>query len=346
MNLNIRHNLIALGFLVWMIIGSSARIDMFSGMPFLAFFFFLAFVYGSRNLSINEVLGGCLGLSLAMFWAIQNPLGPGHTTILVLELFAWFIILSRAGNISTLHLGCWIAAYSIFQLLFKIGVEGQGLLQRDNSLLNGPIKYGMISAVGYSLLLFRERRTRHPRVFEMTVLTLMLLAIISSVSRTPIALALVLTIYYFLRYSTLTRQLVAAAALTITFLALRETRLFAVNLSADSAVIGILGARFIAWGDAVSVFIKSPILGSGGDAYRDQSLIDLDYPHNLFLETLVNTGIFGFVILVALLAAQIRRWTSINFCIFVVGLTSGNFFLWMKCLFLYKASSQQKSIKN
>jgi len=160
MRLNLRHNIISFGFLLWLIIGSSARIDTLAGLIFLGFFGLLAFAYGARNLSRMDIIGGALGLCLALIWSVKNPLEPQHVIILVVEMFVWFLILSRVGNISPVHLGYWIAVYSITQLLWKVGIEGKGLLQRDDSLLNGPIKYGMISASGYSVLLFRERTTR------------------------------------------------------------------------------------------------------------------------------------------------------------------------------------------
>lgn len=343
MSLNLRHNAIAFGFLLWMIIGSSARIDTLAGLFFLGFFGSLAFAYGVRKLSRMDILGGGLGLLLALLWAIKNPLEPQQIIILVVEMFAWFLILSRVGNISPVHLGYWIAIYCITQLLWKVGIAGTGLLHRDNSLLNGPIKYGMISAIGYSVLLFRERTTRNPKPFELTVLILMLLAIMSSLSRMPIAFTFIVTIWYLVRYSTLTLKGLSFVGFAIAWGFLRETRMLAVNQSGNSLAERILAARYIAWTDALHVFRQNPTLGAGGDIYRDQNYVGLDYPHNLFLEILVNAGIFGLVIFVALFLGQFRKWTSINFGFFAVGMTSGNFFLWMKCMFPYQLSSDKIS---
>lgn len=65
--------------------------------------------------------------------------------------------------------------------------------------------------------------------------------------------------------------------------------------------------REVAWSSALSYFFQSPILGYGLDSWNSMHSSDMNYLHNIFLELLLNQGLFGMIPFLVLLLSGIRR---------------------------------------
>lgn len=335
MTTNLRHNCVALSILLWMIIGSSARIHYLAGAWVLTIFLLCAVAYGARALSPKQIFGGFLGFIFVALYCVNSSFEPFQIIFFIIELGFFFIILSRPGNFSGFHLGVWIAIYSISLLVFKVGISGHSVFQRENSLLNGPIKYGMISSIGYACLLFRKRVEKYPSLFEICIIFLLFIAVISSLSRSTIAFTFLATAYYFLRQASTTYRVIAIIVPIIIWEQISDTRIFYLSDTTDTLALQILRERYIAWEDAIIVIKLDLILGPGNELYQQYNRIALEYPHNIFLDILVNSGLIGFVCITIMILSIIRRWNYINIGVFIVSLFSGNIFLWIKCIFVF-----------
>lgn len=329
-----KHNLIAFTILCWQVIGSSARGEQLLGTAFLCFFFLVALAYGRYRFSGFELLGSALILGVVLLYASQASFEIWRTVYFIVELLFFLAIFRQPGNVSFIHLGAWCAAYAIILLFWKVGIAGYGLLQRENMLISGPIKYSMISAIGYTLLLFRVRTTRYPRWPESLILILVLIGITSSLSRTPIAFSFAVTVWYLIRRASMTHKLLAGGAAFLFGGAVTQSRVFYIANSPGNLLERISGARYLAWEDAINLIRLEPLFGPGGQIFRETNRVFLEYPHNFILELLLNTGIVGTSIYLIVLLWQWRQWSMFNLTILAVSITSGDIYLWSKVLFV------------
>jgi len=72
---------------------------------------------------------------------------------------------------------------------------------------------------------------------------------------------------------------------------------------------GRLIKRLPAWKRAIQIFLKSPMWGAGlgHEYYDDIRLENLRHPHNILLQLLAETGIFGFGFFVLFIISIIRK---------------------------------------
>ncbi|WP_166418798.1 O-antigen ligase family protein [Cochlodiniinecator piscidefendens] len=333
MLITLRHNLIALGLVIWLGIGSSARLDPLAGFFFLAFFLLLAQQYGARALSHTEVIGGLMIGGVVFFFGLQNPHEPLQIVMFLLELFTWMLIFKRPGNLSPVEIGIWVTVYAVSLLIWKVTLGGHGLFDREDMLINGPIKYAMICAIGYTFLLFRPRETKYPSMGEFAILALLMLAIFSALSRTPTAFACGMTLWFVLRRASLPQKILAGFAFAIAWGFLTQTRLFYVDQSGGNIAERVLAIRYLVWRDALLVIQTDPFFGAGGEIYRQTNVALVEYPHNLVLDLMLNTGLIGTFVFLVVLLSQLPRWTPFNLGLLAVSMTSGDIFLWIKTLF-------------
>lgn len=65
--------------------------------------------------------------------------------------------------------------------------------------------------------------------------------------------------------------------------------------------------REVAWGSALSYFFQSPLFGQGLDSWNSMRGSDMTYLHNIFLELLLNQGLFGMIPFLVLLLFGIKK---------------------------------------
>lgn len=68
---------------------------------------------------------------------------------------------------------------------------------------------------------------------------------------------------------------------------------------------GSIGVRISVIHEALYYFSKEPIIGHGFGSFPELTKSHLSYPHNVFIEVLVETGIFGLILFVFVLLALI-----------------------------------------
>ena len=82
-----------------------------------------------------------------------------------------------------------------------------------------------------------------------------------------------------------------------------------------------IGARIEAYKISIERFEKHPIIGLGFGGFRTYYKSDLPiwikYPHNIFLEALVETGIIGFILFIYLLIMVYKKLYKISFELFL-----------------------------
>jgi len=101
------------------------------------------------------------------------------------------------------------------------------------------------------------------------------------------------------------KVLLAAGALSAAFFAavlfLRPDILDFSNM--DNSVLN----RFGYFSEAVKMFMKNPVLGSGVNTYGSLAAGGVKYPHNWYLQTLVETGVLGFGALLIFVCVMVRE---------------------------------------
>ncbi len=100
------------------------------------------------------------------------------------------------------------------------------------------------------------------------------------------------------------------------------------SIENDSAI----GARLEAYKTGLEKFEESPIIGLGFGGFKSKNNIDItaliNYPHNLFIEVLVEFGIIGFILFSFLVYLILKHSYKISFEVFL-------FFLFMMWLGLF-----------
>ncbi len=336
MHLSFRKNIVTLGFLLWIAIGSSAREDnLFIGTGALLFFFLLFVAYGRKSFEKRQILTLSLMVIFILTSTMKMGMEPNKILFFLLEFLFWFSILNSKKNISELHIIGWFSLYTISLLLWKIFLSKYDLFHRATMLVNGPIKYSMISLIPYTLLLFRERSKKHPTAIEFLILSVLLLSIFSTLSRTVAAVASIVTIFFVIRNANILQKTLTIIGFSFLWTIVNQTRLFYIGNSEEVGLLkGIFGVRYLAWEEALMLIKDDLIFGVGLTSFKQTNSFNLDYPHNLFIEVLVNTGILGLTTLLLITLMQARNFNSYNLILLITSMTSGNIFLWMKALLI------------
>jgi O-antigen ligase len=332
-----RKEIVAFSIVFWLVIGSTARLDLLIGLPIIAFFLVVALFSIAGSLDLKGVIFLTLMLPVSVWYDIQYGLSNTQITLHILEIVCFHMIFSRPGNVSAVSLIRVLILYALISLAWKFLFLGQSFWARENMVFNGPIKFAMICAAGYTLVLFSQvGMLKNPKL-KWAILFLFLFAILTSWSRTALAFVVLVTGIYVIFSGSLWKVfsliLCFAAALPI----LLTTRLaFTGDIDRVGLLEGIAGVRAIAWEDAISLFVEKPIFGPGAFDFQFSPFHELNYPHNIVLDILLNTGIVGLIVFTILLLMSLPRWNGINGAVFATALTSGDIFLWDAVFFAPK----------
>lgn len=333
LKIDLQATMIGLAVLVWVVIGSSARIDPTLGLFFLGFFVLVAAVYGERRLSPLDVLIWGVLVSFAAVMAAKNGLEVLRIVFLVVELTAFTFIFRRPGAVATTAFINLIVIYAAFSLFWKLFIDGYGFWEREHLVFSGVIKFGMICAMGYALLLLTPRAQLRPGRLDLIKLAILFLGVVTTLSRTPMAFVVLVTAWYLLRNLSPTRWVLAAVGVAALAVPISQSRFFYASGGGGSLIERISQARAEAWQEGWDVFLSSPLFGPGGEAYRRVNSWDLEYPHNLVMEVLINTGVVGLMVFALLFALRVRQMNGFHFAVLATSMTSGDIFLWIKVLF-------------
>ncbi len=130
---------------------------------------------------------------------------------------------------------------------------------------------------------------------------IMLYPILRTGSRAPFfGLVIAVILYYFYqpdikrKYKLIIFSLLLL--LLLTFLLITQSVLFSRIVTPDINDLTSTFSRIAAWENALHEFFSSPMVGIGtGSYYYEFLYITIFYPHNIFLELLSESGIFGFL---------------------------------------------------
>ncbi len=335
MNLKIdmQATMIGLAVLIWVVIGSSARIDPALGLFFLGYFVLVAAIYGERRLAPMDVMIWGVLVSFAAVMAARNSLELLRIVYLVVELTAFTFIFRRPGAVATTAFINLIVIYAAFSLFWKLAIHGYGFWEREHLVFSGVIKFGMICAMGYTLLLLTPRRELRPGRLDLFKLAILFLGVVTTLSRTPMAFVVLVTAWYLLRNLSPTRWVLAGIGVAALAVPISQSRFFYASGSNGSLIERISLARAEAWQEGLDVFLTAPLFGPGGEAYRRANTWDLEYPHNLVMEVLINTGVVGLMVFAVLFVLRLRQMNGFHFAVLATAMTSGDIFLWIKVLF-------------
>lgn len=235
-------------------------------------------------------------------------------------------------------------SFSFFSLMFRYSVDNiyyfLFLDHRANHLLSELRQYGKYVSLGPYLMLaplcyiffFQKAASLHRKALSLFVLIITLLTAVISNNRIDVlvfAIQFVVLLFIFPRkLSVILLALmipIAMFGLSVTeryFGFSLEERILRPKLERDLETIDI---RFTYWETAFYNFRNAPLLGTGPNSYNDVSVFPIrryydpnmqDYlwildkgigVHNIFIERLSDTGIFGFTLFISLLFLFFRK---------------------------------------
>ncbi|MFW5792643.1 MAG: O-antigen ligase family protein [Bacteroidota bacterium] len=217
-----------------------------------------------------------------------------------------------------------IIAISIFAIGFKINY---GIFDREvNFGLFGPITYGWFMGFGILSVMLRTK----PFKYSLLLVLFFFLQMIWTGSKGPLfAFLLIVIIYYrsniinfFIKYYLL---------LIPIFLLIVFVGYFAINSSMNSGILeirqistvvslvenpgrfiaeegaGSVGSRMNLIKEAFNGFINKPLFGHGFGSFPSITKSHHDYPHNIFMELMVETGLLGLLFFIFVLGVLIYR---------------------------------------
>ena len=209
--------MVGLAILLWLIIGSSARIDPIAGLVFLLFFVSVAVLYGKAQLARDDVVFWALFMVFVVIFGAKNEFTVQQILYLVVEFTAFMFIFRRPGATTSRAFLNLIVAYAAFSIFWKLFIDGYGFFAREHLVFNGVIKFGMICAMGYALVLLTPRAQMRPSRFELVMVAILLLGVVTSLSRTPLGFVVLVTGWYLLRKASLSRWIMIGAGLALLY---------------------------------------------------------------------------------------------------------------------------------
>jgi O-antigen ligase len=179
-----------------------------------------------------------------------------------------------------------------------------------------PDGYGFILALGIPVACYLAASPETPRIFRLVnygYLPVAFVGIALSGTRTASVGAAVGLLYGL---ATLTRLRLFARVAVVTLLAAALFVLLPIiqpltsfqrlGTTGTEVVHGDLNERTELWADGISAFMQAPVLGVGTDMYRSVSGLN-KVAHNTYISVLVEEGLIGLVLFVAILWIVVRR---------------------------------------
>ncbi len=278
------------------------------------------FNYGTVKFSINSigyfyfVLLLFLYLLLSGFW---HSFGLSLTQDIIKIIFIVFVSTSviltfnlRAAE----HFVNWVIFFSVISTILLISYYVQAASLRGFGIGNYLTRAQLIGVGAlacYSKLLFYPSNHKKLYLFLTGLLFLGLaLSLARAAFLTGVVLAVFITLFYFHTHKaksyTLTEWFFnkSTRILSFVFVGLVIIVAFQVERTADRLrrlLGGSIGARQDLWENSVIGFLEAPIIGYG---LGSSGMVSFDsatyYPHNLYLQVLIDGGIIAFLLLLSI----------------------------------------------
>lgn len=253
-------------------------------------------------------------------------------------------------NMNVIFIVSLLLTLLAFYGVFFSNSQTTGGLQRDDSgLLYQNISYYAAYAIGMTGFIIRENRFKK-KIYKILLLFLIVLQFIMcfiSGGKGGVLLATILIIYFlFLKYKA--RIILLALPLAAAYLWLPHFielvgMQFNLNMTGFNRILSFIDGSSVAdtgrkllWYKAFEMFKSAPIFGHGlGSTFYEMN----SYSHNLFMDLLAETGVFGMLIFILGLVvfgikvlqnykmSELCRWLCI---IFIAGFTMNLFsgYIW------------------
>ena len=184
------------------------------------------------------------------------------------------------------------------------GLRYMGLTENPN-VLGMYINYSLISIL---YLLLKLKKQKIIMFFLVSILILLVLAIFSTGSRKAIiSFVLILLTYIIYQYKFKLKNIIYATLVILTLwlsfdnlTELTQDSSLINRLSSDELETGIDGRTNLIK-SGFNVFLDYPLTGAGlANWSYNSNLLDFKYSHNYYIEVLANTGIIGFILIIAI----------------------------------------------
>jgi len=275
------------------------------------------FNYGTVKFSINSigyfyfVMLLFLYLLLSGFW---HSFGLSLTQDIIKILFIVFVSTSviltfnlRAAE----HFINWVIFFSVIATILLISYYIQAASLRGYGIGNYLTRAQLIGVGAlacYSKLLFNPSSHRKLYLFLTGLLFLGLaLSLARAAFLTGVVLAVIITMFYFYTHKvksySLTQWFINKSTRIISFIFVGLVILVALQVERTAERLrnllgGSLGARQDLWENSVIGFLDAPVIGYGlGSSGMVSFNSATYYPHNLYLQVLIDGGIIAFLIL-------------------------------------------------
>lgn len=298
-------------------------------------------------------------LILSSFWNVNGvPVNQEIIKILFL-LFIAFSVLITFNKQSTYYFLMWMIAFAtmVTIMLFKNYITTRSLRgYLDISYLTTSQLIGMGAIASYSMLLFSPKYKGKGAMFLSFFLFIGLAASLARGALVSgIGLASLMTIYYFKENKSKSYSLSqwfknkSFRILSFFFIGSIVLAAFQVERTARRLLLllgGTLGGRETLWTNSILGFLEEPLIGYGlGNSGIISSAQINYYPHNLFLQVLIDGGIVAAAILfIICLYPIIRSYTFLknnhytsNLIIPILAMYSFLFFEYFKSSSFYEA---------
>lgn len=262
---------------------------------------FFSLIYASFNLAGSEIFGNLLHLIkwveyMSVFLIIVNLVKSKRevrnlivTLIITAILVSLYAIYEKMGG------------YSFYTNWFNV-TGGVRVLGYSGTFATGH-ELGAFLAIPIVLLtsfIFGEGTSRLKKIFLFMIILLLSYALFNGMSRTSyvgVYLAL-LILGIFKKKPTLIAMLLAVIPILFSFYS--GHFISRIQFTFEEGIDRSTSDRLVIWGNALGIFIQHPFLGIGFWGSYLPKYLNLG-PHNSFLQTLLEMGIFGFAVFIWLI---------------------------------------------
>ena len=278
------------------------------------------FNYGTVKFSINSigylyfVLLLFLYLLLSGFW---HSFGLSLTQDIVKIIFIVFVstaVILTFNLRAAEHFINWVIFFSVIATILLISYYVQAASLRGYGIGNYLTRAQLIGVGAlacYSKLLFNPANHRKLYLFLTVLLFLGLaLSLARAAFLTGVVLAITVTLFYFHTHKTrsysLTEWFVNKSTRIVGFVFIGLVIFAALQVERTAARLrsllgGSLGARQDLWENSMTGFFEAPFIGYGlGSSGMVSAESATYYPHNLYLQVLIDGGIIAFLLLLSI----------------------------------------------
>lgn len=261
----------------------------------------------------------------SVWWSTDTVASTGHLLTwlqsLALVVIIWDVFRTRAAIMNALQafvLGAYVAVGgAVINYL-----SDRAFYTNYNRFSPGdtnPDGFGFVIALAVPVAWYLAAQTRGGRfpavwrIVNLGFVPIAFLGLALSGTRTAAVAAVVGTAFGIVSLTRLRPLARIAAVLTLAIGALWLAPIVAplpsfqrLGTTAAEVTQGDLNGRFLQWSEGFASFERHPLFGVGANRYRSVSTLGKE-AHNSFISVLVELGLVGLVLFLAILAIAIRR---------------------------------------